>query len=295
VNANRRFQTILVVCVALLIYSPAALAVIDDADMLYVGPGESYTLGGAHSYNVSVEVAPTGILYITAYNGGANTGFLELYAPTIIIDGILDGNGRGYRGATYQGQGEGPGGGSIDGAGGGYGGAGGNSGWGNPGGPAYGTATGPDIQMGSGGGMPGGGAGGNGGGMVRLEAHGVGLGGMITVNGANGLDHGTWDGGGGGSGGGIFIKADLCVLHGFLSVDGGTDQGLLLRAGELRYLVCQRWSRRGRWRLCRPGAARESGYCSPAGGSGADGLLNRGCDQRPGSAGPNHLVSVLPG
>jgi len=231
VNANRRFQTILVVCVALLIYSPTALAVIDNADMLYVGPGENYTLGGSHSYNVSVEVAPTGILYITAYSGGANTGFLELYAPTIIIDGILDGNGRGYRGATAQGQGEGPGGGSIDGAGGGYGGAGGNSGWGNPCGPAYGTASGPDIEMGSGGGMPGGGAGGNGGGMVRLEAHGVGLGGMITVNGANGLDHGTWDGGGGGSGGGIFIKADLCVLHGFLSVDGGDGGNCPARSG----------------------------------------------------------------
>jgi hypothetical protein len=215
-----------VVCVTLLICSPTALAVIDNADMLYVGPGETYTLGGAHSYNVSVEVAATSILYVTAYNGGANTGYLELFAPMITVAGTINGNGRGYRGATSQGQGEGPGGGSIDGAGGGYGGQGGDSGWGNPGGPTYGTATGPDIQMGSGGGMPGGGAGGNGGGMIRVEAGSLVFEGLITANGNNGLDHSTWDGGGGGSGGGILLKADGAFLYGYLTAtggDGGSD------------------------------------------------------------------------
>ena len=221
---------ILLVCVMLFASSSAALAIItDNADYLYVGPGETYTLGGVHSYNVSVEVG--GTLCIAAYNGGANTGYLELYAPSMYIEGTINGDGRGYRGATSQGQGEGPGGGSIDGAGGGYGGVGGNSGWGNPGGPTYGTVTGSDIYMGSGGGMPGGGAGGNGGGMIRLETDYLILAGTITVNGNNGLDHGTWDGGGGGSGGGIYIRAYSGNQFGAVTANGGNGGNCPSRSG----------------------------------------------------------------
>lgn len=226
-NKNRRFHAILVVCVTLLISSPAALAVIDDEDQLYVGPGETYTLGGSHSYNVSIEVAATGILHVTAYNGGANTGYLELSAPDINILGTINGDGRGYRGATsIHSAGEGPGGGGVDGAGGGYGGAGGASGWGVPGGPAYGTTSGRDIQMGSGGGKgtTSAGNGGNGGGMVSLVATDLTISGAVTVDGEDGL-YGTMDGGGAGSGGGIYVEASAITLAGALSADGGDGGG----------------------------------------------------------------------
>ena len=224
---NRRFQVVLVVCVTLLVLSSAALAVIDDADQLYVGPGETYTLGGSHSYGVSVGVAATGILYVTAYNGGVNTGYLELDAPVMIIDGTIDGAGCGYRGATTtHGAGEGPGGGGVDGAGGGYGGAGGASGWGVPGGPAYGTTSGHDIQMGSGGGKgtTSAGNGGNGGGMVSLVATDLTICGLITVDGDPGL-YGSMDGGGAGSGGGIYLNAADITLSGGLAADGGAGGG----------------------------------------------------------------------
>jgi len=233
---------------ALVVATPAtAHAVTDTADDLYIGPGETYTLGGTHSYNISVEIAATGTLYIPAYDGSANTGYLELSAPIVDIDGTIDGEGRGYRGSPppYGGDGEGPGGGSNPGGGGGYGGAGGASGWGNPGGPTYGTDFGHDIQMGSGGAHESGGDGGNGGAMFKCVAGDVSITGTITCDGEDGEDVASMDGGGGGSGGGVYIQSSEIFLSGNVYARGGDGGDCLTRrggggggGGRVKFICC---------------------------------------------------------
>ena len=109
--------TLLVACVATLAVPRVANAVIDNADSLYVAAGENYTLGGVHTYNVKVRIDPTAILYVAAYTGAANTGYLDLRAPTITVSGAINGDGRGYRG-LYAAAGEGPGGAPYPGGGG---------------------------------------------------------------------------------------------------------------------------------------------------------------------------------
>jgi len=208
----RSIRLLFFVAVLLLAVSPTALAVTDDADYLYVGSGETYTLGGTHEYNVSAVVAYGGTLYVAAYNGSANTGHLKLVAPYISIGGTIDGTGRGYR-AVFHDDGEGPGGDNYPCSGGGYGGAGGAGGWGNPGGATYGTFSGPDIDMGSAGGGSSGGQGGNGGACVILFTEYLEHSGVIVVDGESGDDHANMDGGGGGSGGGIFISADQAIVY----------------------------------------------------------------------------------
>ena len=220
VNMNGRFRLILAVCVTLLVAAPAALAVTDNADQLYIGSGETYTLGGSHSYNVSVTIEGGGILYVATYDGSPNTGYLELSAPTIYTNGVINGVGRGYRRQT------GPGGSSTyPGAGGGYGGAGGASGWGNPGGSPYGTSNEHDIEMGSGGGnTSSGNVGAHGGAMVTFRAVSFYNGSTIDMSGDDGA-YGSMDGGGGGSGGGILIVADDITVYGNLTARGGDGGG----------------------------------------------------------------------
>ena len=157
-----------------------SMAVTDDADILYVGPGEEYTLNGTHSYNQYVNIE--GTLYVTGYNGSGTTGTLELIAPEITVSGIINGNSRGYRTA------EGPGAGNYPGGGGAYGGNGGASGWGTAGGTAYGTSNGLDIQMGSGGANQTLGVGGPGGSSVSLLADTLTINGSIIVDGSQGSD-----------------------------------------------------------------------------------------------------------
>ncbi len=209
-----------------------AHAIIDDADQLYLAPGETYTLGGSHSYNVSVVIDPTATLYVTAYNGSANTGWLQLSAPDMLIDGTIDGSGRGYRGSgnASSSDGEGPGGGPYPGGCGGYGG-GGASGWGNPGGGTYGTLMGMDIAIGSGGGGQSGGDGGNGGAMIRCLATALEINGLVTVDGEDGEDVGSMDGGGGGSGGGVYMQAPEIHLSGLVSANGGDGGDCPTRRG----------------------------------------------------------------
>ena len=222
-----------------------AHAIIDDANQLYIGPGESYTLGGAHSYDVSVYVDGLGVLYIPEYDGTTNTGWLELKAPLITIDGSIQGSGCGYRGSPppYGGDGEGPGGGSNPGGGGGYGGAGGASGWGNPGGAPYASPTGTDIEMGSGGAHQSGGDGGDGGGMLRLIADEIIVSGAVLVNGQDGQDHATHDGGGAGSGGGVYMQAPDIYLDGLVSASGGDGGDCPARRGGgggcIRFFCCE--------------------------------------------------------
>ena len=210
-----------------------ASAVTDDANNLIIGPGETYTLGGVKTYAVGIQVAATGILYVDTYTGAANTGWLELHAPTVTIAGTINGDGRGYRG-SYAATGEGPGGGPYPGGGGAYGGNGGASGWGNPGGTAYGTGNGSDIQMGSGGGGQGTSTGGNGGATVSVVAiNTLNVSGTITVKGSQGQDvsGGMNDGGGGGAGGGIYLNSRIATISGTLSANGGRGGNSASRRG----------------------------------------------------------------
>jgi len=216
----------MLVVALLLLTSTAALAVVDNADSLYVGPGETYTLGGAHSYNIAVEVAATGTLYVAPYDGSPGTGALELLAPEVLVAGTINGDERGYRKA------EGPGRGSDPGGGGAYGGDGGASGWGNPGGTAYGTSDGYDLAMGSGGADQTLGIGGRGGAMVALRADTVDVSGLVTVNGEQGSDVTGWgDGGGGGAGGGILLQAEYMRMSGMLCAEGGRGGDSVQRRG----------------------------------------------------------------
>jgi hypothetical protein len=195
-----------------------SMAVTDDADILYVGPAEIYTLDGTHSYNQYVDIQ--GTLYVTGYNGSGTTGTLELIAPQITVSGQINGDGRGFRGeANYQ---EGPGCGGYPSGGGGHGGVGGVAGGGGgAGGIIYGTANGQTIEKGSGGGDTGGAlyGGGNGGAAVTLKASTLNISGTVTAKGTAGLDT-TW-GAGGASGGGILIVSADVTVSGTLSVNGG--------------------------------------------------------------------------
>jgi hypothetical protein len=232
-NIRKLATGLLVLCATALTVPRAANAVIDNADSLYVAAGETYTLGGSHTYNVKVRVDATGFLFVAAYTGAAGTGNLELHAPTIMIAGTILGDGCGYRG-LYAASGEGPGGGPYPGGGGGYGGAGGASGWGNPGGMAYGSTAGSDIMMGSGGGGQGTSSGGNGGGMVRLAAGTtLNVSGVITVCGNQGQDASgdMNDGGGGGAGGGVYLSTINGVISGSLYANGGRGGTSVNRRG----------------------------------------------------------------
>ncbi len=210
---------IIAVCALILAFPGIAGAVVDNTDSLVVPTGETYTLGGEHSYDMLVKVESGGTLYVTTYSGGAATGNLTLQAPDIVVSGTIDGSGRGFRGqGNYQ---EGPGIGGYPGGGAGYGGAGGASSYGGPGGPAYGTSGGREIQKGSGGGDGSGGlyGGGNGGAAISLIAVTLSVSGSVTTDGTYGTNP-TW-GSGGGSGGGVYLQAPNVTVTGVLSAKGG--------------------------------------------------------------------------
>ena len=80
-------------------------AAVDDADNLIVGDGETYTLGGVHSYNVDIQIEGGGVLYVASYDGSADTGWLELHAPSITVVGTINGDYRGCRTAEGSGSG----------------------------------------------------------------------------------------------------------------------------------------------------------------------------------------------
>ncbi|MFH1171732.1 MAG: T9SS type A sorting domain-containing protein [bacterium] len=205
---HRKLSVVLTV-MAMIVIPLAAQAVTDDAYNLIVGPGENYTpTAGTHVYIDGISIDPTATLNIP--------GNLDLWAPVANIDGTINGNGAGY------GTGAGPGAGNYPGSGGSYGGQGGASGWGTTAPPPYGTADGPDIQMGSGGANQTLGVGGPGGAQIALHAPTLNVTGMITVNGAQGSDVADWgDGGGGGAGGGIYLDGKDVVISGALSANGG--------------------------------------------------------------------------
>jgi len=214
-KVSRFIYAIMALVVAGILFPLTSNAVTDDANNLIVGPGETYTLGGVKTYAVGVQVAATGVLCVAVYTGGANTGYLELNAPTITVAGTINGDGRGYVGSQGPGT-------TYSGGGAGYGGVGGLSGSDGPGGASYGTSNGSDIAMGSGGGLaPGyaGPQGGNGGARVVLKGASVTVSGTVRAYGNAGPNY-DW-GAGGGSGGGIYLSGRAVVVSGTLAAVGG--------------------------------------------------------------------------
>src|SRR5690606_34543627 len=202
--------------------------------------------------NVGTLTLPAGA---TAYVAAGVT--LELYADTVIIDGVLDATGAGHPGGAFiaggvavtGNPGQGPGGGSGGlpgpslhpggGAGGSFGGLGGGGAYAfnNAGSlptTTYGNAGPPfDVAgpLGSGGGGGGTGnpydgmAGGAGGGSVFIRANWIYVYGSILADGADGDDDtpASREGaGGGGSGGSIVLYGDVGVEGtGVISARGG--------------------------------------------------------------------------
>ena len=222
--------------IALTATTAQADSVINNENILEVGPGESTTLHGVHYYRQRINIQ--GTVFVDAYNGiDDEMGTLTLIAPIVEIGptGVIDGSGRGYRGGQgVRGNGtpgEGPGGGGGGecalnggagrgggGGGGGYGGYGRvgptSSAAGGVGGVPYGEECSYSVQRGSGGGAGGGylagkgGAGGNGGASIKLFTGLLYLDGSILSSGGKGTVPSTSGGiGGSGSGGGIMVLA----------------------------------------------------------------------------------------
>jgi hypothetical protein len=157
-----------------------------------------------------------------------------VYANSAIIEGTIDGAGRGFQGGGTNGcqsfPGQGPGASlaiitgsrdqSFGASHGGYGGRGTNGGLGS----VYGSVTEP-ITLGSGaagstGNCGNGTTGGSGGGSVKIStSETLTHNGTITVNGTNG-GNSTWDAGGG-SGGSVWIESGTFTGTGAISANGG--------------------------------------------------------------------------
>lgn len=153
-----------------------------------------------------------------------------LACDSVVINGVIDGIGKGYQVLSTSSNGTGPGGGfwgtSSGASGGGYGGAGGAGGYDsddpvNPGGASYGTLVGLDIDMGSSGGSASGFYGGNGGGSVSIISPLLRVTGSILVNAGNAQMPGGGQGGGGGAGGGVKLIGENIFLTGLISAGGG--------------------------------------------------------------------------
>lgn len=157
----------------------------------------------------------------------SNTGTpLVINARKIIINGRVEGTGRGYQPGGTAGAGStglGPGGGTPaspmnSGSGGGsYAGLGGTGGFdpgdspGN-GGAVYGTTNGFDIESGSAGGSSDLDLGGAGGGSLTLDAEYLEITGTVELTGRNGQAPGGGRGAGGGAGGGLLAKSNHMKL-----------------------------------------------------------------------------------
>lgn len=166
---------------------------------------------------------------------------LTINARNIQLDGVINGNGKGFAipgiltGAGTVGTGPGAGGVASpmnSGSGGaGYGGAGGvgcSDAGDSPGvgGPVNGTANGFDINLGSSGGSSDNTLGGNGGGAISLNAYRIRINGDINLNGNDGVLPGGARGGGGGSGGGaIIIAHSLSFTSNITSIGGHGSDG----------------------------------------------------------------------
>jgi PKD repeat protein len=154
---------------------------------------------------------------------------LQINARRIIINGQINGNGRGeLRGLSLT-AGAGDGGGAAGsqgngGAGGGHGAAGGTGSVGTIGGVAYDMLNTDTAFMGSGGGAGGLAQGGNGGGAVLFNARLININENILLNGDNGSQGvETVAAGGGGAGGGARIKGKEIFLTSNIEANGGNS------------------------------------------------------------------------
>lgn len=190
------------------------------------------TLSGTLSYDW-FEIKPGATVYTPIGQ------ILSIQAANVVIRGNIIGDARGFPGAKNIAcsPGSGPGGGVVATTclAGGAGAYGGNAGCtqavGNicaiAGALAYGTSTGLDIQMGSGGstGTMGGtgNSAGNGGGAIEFDCTHFLLSGSISMNGQDGESSTSFGtAGGGGAGGGILIKSNYIKMSsGVLSAKGG--------------------------------------------------------------------------
>ena len=182
------------------------------------------TLGGTLNYDW-FEIPAGDTVFV--FPGGP----LTINASRIKISGVINGNGAGYAGGSTYTNGSGPGGGNFSsgfnsGAGGGsYGGVGGTGGYDlgdspGTGGSTYGTVSGNDLDMGSGGAGGGDVIGANGGGAVTLNGYDITISGTVSANGANAPTT-SQQGGGGGSGGGLEAIGEHITVTGTVSAKGG--------------------------------------------------------------------------
>ncbi len=188
-----------------------------------INPGTT-TLGGVQDVGW-LELGPNDVLTVT------KDSVLDIRAARVIINGTINGEGKGNGTstvgvATGLGTGGGNAGTTSGAGGGGYGGPGGNGGYDssdpiNQGGIAYGTQTGTDIDKGSAGGNCSSVYGGAGGGALIIRAMSVSISGTINMDGADGQQPGGGQGGGGGSGGGVLIEADSLDFTGTINANGG--------------------------------------------------------------------------
>jgi hypothetical protein len=145
---------------------------------------------------------------------------LSIHSRVIKINGLINGNAKGYAAPVGIAVGNGPGGGGTSinaGAGGGsFAGLGGTGGMDagdvpGSGGPVYGQANDFNVEMGSSGGTTDNAMGGDGGGAVYLQAEWIQVSGQITVNGEMGIGS-IGRCGGGGSGGSIVLVGEYIHL-----------------------------------------------------------------------------------
>ncbi len=160
--------------------------------------------------------------------GGANITIpngqiLYFHARKIIFSGTINGNAAGFGPQSGPGAG-GNGTGAVGGGGGGYGATGGHGGNAGLAGGAYGTSSGTDISLGSGGGGSDCSPSAAGGGAVSFLASSININCSILVNGQNAQNcccGNTSEAAGGGSGGGIRFMGDYFSGSGALSATGG--------------------------------------------------------------------------
>lgn len=197
-------------------------SVCNDLPDLSVASGEVLSLSGELGY-CSVTIGGTVEVSPLEENFGGTLVLRAAQSLSVLPTGRIIADGCGHPSD------EGPGAGGCVGSaasGGGYGGAGGAACCdGTAGGPVYGAASSPSIEMGSGGGTGrdcSEGLGGRGGGAITLTAPVIIMQGELSADGTGPLSRSDWSPGGG-SGGGILLMAEERIeMSGSISVSGGT-------------------------------------------------------------------------
>jgi gliding motility-associated-like protein len=174
-------------------------------------------LSGVQTYDwIDIQAGGT----ITMPANGTPPAF---QARKIIFNGTFNGNNLGYGPQSGPGAGR-NGGGSCGGSGGGYGGVGGIGGGCTPGGVAYGTPAGADIDKGSGGGGSDCAPSAAGGGAISFIGSVLVINGTINVNGQTAQNcccGNSSEAAGGGAGGGVLMQADYISGTASVNARGG--------------------------------------------------------------------------